>query len=41
MPPPSSKMDPDARIDSIPEDATFDDWRVIKKLTERSVLPMS
>ena len=40
MPLPSSKIDLDARLDSILEDATFDDWRVIKELTERSILSM-
>ena len=40
MPPPSNKMDLDTRFDSILEDATFDDWRVIKKLTKRLILPI-
>ena len=40
MPPPSSEVDPNAHLDSNPKDATFDDWRVIKELTERSVLSM-
>ena len=38
--PPSYEMDPDARLESIPEDAIFDDWSVIKEFTQRSVFPI-
>ena len=40
MPTPFDEIDPDSRPMSIPEDAIFEDWRVIKELIERSVFPV-
>ena len=40
LPPPKDQVDIETRLSSIPEDATFDNWRVDKELIERMILPM-
>ena len=40
MTPFADQIDPSIRLASIPENATFDDWRIVKDLIERSMLPI-
>ena len=40
LPPLGDQVDIETRLSSIPEDATFDNWRVDKELIERMILPM-